>query len=247
METLRSPSAQSRILPRTAWLLWHGCRRRLATRAMRVTNALVWDDSGLEGYKKLWRSPRSSVIGRHDRLRGSATSFEMICMLRSPQHSSARHLIPCRAPQSWAISRHLDDDRSPPLGERPICRRSAPLNVRGYWQAFVARRIGTPWMINPPMSCATVGTFVRLGWRQRAQEPADFFFCDRPAPGWNQWAEVVGREPRKPRFIGDMPMAGGFDFIRSASTSSLMNASRRRARVGRGPATTMAGGRGCGD
>ena len=26
----------------------------------------------------------------------------------------------------------------------------------------------------------------------------------RPA-GWWQWAEVVGREARKPRFLGDMP------------------------------------------
>jgi hypothetical protein len=87
-----------------------------------------------------------------------------------------------------------------------------------YWQAFVARRDGgTPWDDYTPYELRTVGTFVRLGWRQRAQELLDFFFADRRPPGWNQWAEVVGREPRKPRFVGDMPHGWvASDFIRSA-------------------------------
>src|SRR5262249_53939047 len=59
--------------------------------------------------------------------------------------------------------------------------------------------------------------FGRLGWRQRAQELLDFFFASRRPPGWNQWAEVVGRELRQPRFIGDMPHGWvASDFIRSA-------------------------------
>jgi hypothetical protein len=33
----------------------------------------------------------------------------------------------------------------------------------------------------------------------------DFFMADRRPATWNQWAEVVGRQPREPRFIGDMP------------------------------------------
>jgi hypothetical protein len=33
----------------------------------------------------------------------------------------------------------------------------------------------------------------------------EFFMADRRPGPWNQWAEVVGREPRKARFIGDMP------------------------------------------
>jgi hypothetical protein len=87
-----------------------------------------------------------------------------------------------------------------------------------YWQAFVARRDGRiPWDDYTPYELRTVGTFVRLGWRQRAQELLDFFFADRRPPGWNQWAEVVGREPRKARFVGDMPHGWvASDFIRSA-------------------------------
>jgi hypothetical protein len=44
-----------------------------------------------------------------------------------------------------------------------------------------------------------------------------FFLADRRPSGWRQWAEVVGREPRAPRFLGDMPHTWcGSDFIRSA-------------------------------
>jgi hypothetical protein len=34
---------------------------------------------------------------------------------------------------------------------------------------------------------------------------------------WNQWPEVVGRDPRQPRFVGDMPHGWvASDFIRAA-------------------------------
>ena len=73
------------------------------------------------------------------------------------------------------------------------------------------------WEDYTPYELRAVGTFVRLGWRQRAQELLEFFFADRRPPGWNQWAEVVGREPRKPRFVGDMPHGWvASDFMRSA-------------------------------
>ena len=32
-----------------------------------------------------------------------------------------------------------------------------------------------------------------------------FFDRDRRPAGWNQWAEVVARDARAPRFLGDMP------------------------------------------
>jgi hypothetical protein len=39
---------------------------------------------------------------------------------------------------------------------------------------------------------------------------------DRRPAAWNQWAEVVGADPRAPRFLGDMPHTWvGTDFIRS--------------------------------
>ena len=39
---------------------------------------------------------------------------------------------------------------------------------------------------------------------------------DRRPAEWNQWAEVVGRDPRTSRFVGDMPHGWvASDFIRS--------------------------------
>ena len=68
-----------------------------------------------------------------------------------------------------------------------------------------------------PYELRIVGTFVRLGWRDRAQALLAFFLADRRPPAWNQWAEVVGRDPRQPRFVGDMPHAWvASDFIRAA-------------------------------
>jgi hypothetical protein len=87
-----------------------------------------------------------------------------------------------------------------------------------YWREFVARREGkTAWDAYTPYELRVVGTFVRLGWRERAQALLAFFMADRRPLAWNQWAEVVGRDPRRPRFVGDMPHGWvASDFIRAA-------------------------------
>lgn len=74
-----------------------------------------------------------------------------------------------------------------------------------YWQHFQQRLTDTSWDAYTPYELRNVATFVHLGWRDRALELLEFFMNDRRPPEWNQWAEVVGREPRKTRFIGDMP------------------------------------------
>lgn len=87
-----------------------------------------------------------------------------------------------------------------------------------YWREFVARRDGTrEWKDYTPYELRTIGTFVRLGWRDRAHEALAFFFADQQPRSWNQWAEVVSRTPRKPFFVGDLPHAWvGSDYVRSA-------------------------------
>ncbi len=87
-----------------------------------------------------------------------------------------------------------------------------------YWREFVARRDGQrDWDDYTPYELRTVGSLVRLGWGARAQELLKFFFADQRPQGWNQWAEVVGRDARRPRFVGDMPHAWvSSDYIRSA-------------------------------
>ncbi len=87
-----------------------------------------------------------------------------------------------------------------------------------YWTESVARRSGKrEWKDYTPYELRNVAAFVRLGWRQRAHEILDFFMNDRRPAAWNQWAEVVGRLPREPRFVGDMPHGWiSSDYIRSA-------------------------------
>ncbi len=87
-----------------------------------------------------------------------------------------------------------------------------------YWREFLERRSGSTHRDDyTPYELRNVGAFVRLGWRERAQQLLDFFLADRRPAGWNQWAEVVGREVRRPRFVGDMPHGWvASDFIQSA-------------------------------
>lgn len=87
-----------------------------------------------------------------------------------------------------------------------------------YWKRFVERRDGGgAWKDYTPYELRNVAAFVRLGWRERAHELLDFFMNDRRPRAWNQWAEVVGRVEREPRFVGDMPHGWiSSDYIRSA-------------------------------
>jgi F5/8 type C domain len=86
-----------------------------------------------------------------------------------------------------------------------------------YWREFLDRRDGrTAWEDYTPYEIRTVGTFVRLGWRERAHELLAFFLSGRRPAAWNQWPEVVGRDARQPRFVGDLPHGWvASDFIRA--------------------------------
>lgn len=85
-----------------------------------------------------------------------------------------------------------------------------------YWREFQTRAAGTrQWVDYTPYETRTIGSFVRLGWVDRIDPLLAFFMADRRPAAWNQWAEVVGRNPREIRFIGDMPHAWvASDFVR---------------------------------
>jgi hypothetical protein len=102
-----------------------------------------------------------------------------------------------------------------------------------YWDGFVARRDGkNAWEDYTPYEVRTIASFVRLGWRDRIGQLLTFFFADRRPAAWNQWAEVVGRDPRKPRFVGDMPHAWiASDFLRSAYDLFAYERAKDRALV----------------
>jgi hypothetical protein len=85
-----------------------------------------------------------------------------------------------------------------------------------YWEFFAARAGGGPWEAFTPYEIRTIGAFVRLGWRDRAQDLLAFFLDHRTPPGWRQWAEVVVSDTTRARFIGDMPHTWvGSDYVRS--------------------------------
>ncbi|HEY8469518.1 MAG TPA: discoidin domain-containing protein [Longimicrobiales bacterium] len=86
-----------------------------------------------------------------------------------------------------------------------------------YLREFRERRDGArEWEAYTPYELRSVGTMVRMGRKAEAHELLDYFLRDRRPTGWNQWAEVVWREYREPKFIGDTPHTWvGSDFIRS--------------------------------
>ncbi|HEX2211110.1 MAG TPA: discoidin domain-containing protein [Longimicrobium sp.] len=105
-----------------------------------------------------------------------------------------------------------------PLGGLGWLPRPALENTfeRYYRESIRARLDGAEWDGYTPYEWRTVGTFVRLGWKERAHEAIGLFFAHRRPQAWNHWAEVVFRDEKSPRFIGDMPHTWvGSDFIRS--------------------------------
>ena len=180
-----------------------------------------WDDFwSLKGYEGAIEI--GDALGHEaeaDRLRGERDGFrrDLLDSLRTAVAARGIGYLPGAAelgdfdPTSTAIAfaPRGDPGALPPDLVRPTYER--------YWREFTDRRDGkVAWEAYTPYELRIVGTFVRLGWRDRAQALLDFFLADRRPPAWNQWPEVVGHDPRQPRFIGDMPHGWvASDFIRA--------------------------------
>ena len=180
-----------------------------------------WDDfwalRGLSDAADLARA-----LGRDaDARRFAASRDEM----RSDVHASIRQVIASRGIDFVPGSAELADldatsttiALSPGEEQSRLPPRELAQTFEKYWDSFRARRAGTDGQeAYTPYEWRTVGAFIRLGWRERAKELADFLFADRRPAEWNQWAEVVWRDPRAAKFIGDMPHGWvGSDYIRS--------------------------------
>ena len=86
-----------------------------------------------------------------------------------------------------------------------------------YYRDFVAREHNDiPWESYTPYENRVIGSFVRLGEKERAHHLVRYFMADRRPAGWNHWTEVVWRDPKTMKYIGDMPHTWcGTDFVRS--------------------------------
>ena len=91
-----------------------------------------------------------------------------------------------------------------------------------YFEFFQDRAQGRKeWVDYTPYEHRVVGSMIMLGHRDRAHEMWDWFFMhQRPEMpggregGWRHWGEIVWKDQRAPKFIGDMPHTWvGSDFI----------------------------------
>lgn len=180
-----------------------------------------WDDFwALTGYKDA--VDIADALGRRDDARRIAAARDAFRadLLASIRSSVATHRIDY-LPGSAELG---DFDATSttialaPAGERAqLPAGLLEATFERYWREFARRRDDAQWKDYTPYEWRNVSAFVRLGWRDRAQQAIAFFMHDRRPAAWNQWAEVVGREAREARFIGDMPHGWvASDFIRAA-------------------------------
>jgi hypothetical protein len=89
--------------------------------------------------------------------------------------------------------------------------------ARYYRNARGRTKPDSTWENYTPYEWRTVSAMLQLGMKHEALAMVDQFMRDRRPVEWQQWAEVVWRDKRAAKFIGDMPHTWvGSDFIRSA-------------------------------
>src|SRR5262249_42698002 len=105
----------------------------------------------------------------------------------------------------------------PVQAENALPKAALEQTFQRYYPFFGDRRTGKKmWDAFTPYEIRNIGAFVRLGWRDRAQELNGWFLRYRKPVGWLQWPEVVWNDERKPHFIGDLPHTWvGSDYVRS--------------------------------
>lgn len=106
---------------------------------------------------------------------------------------------------------------NPVEAESLLGRPALERTFERYWEFFRDRRDGRhDWDAYTPYEMRTIGAFVRLGWRARADSLLQWFMLGQRPAGWRQWPEVVWKDERAPHFLGDLPHAWvGSDFVRS--------------------------------
>ena len=180
-----------------------------------------WDDFwALTGYRGAARIAKA--LGRNADARTFAKQGDEFQrdLVRSIEASRAIHhvdYIPGSADRGDFDATSTTIALSPADGQSFLPAPWLDATFERYWREFADRRDGTrPWDAYTPYELRNVGAFTRLAWRDRTGALLGFFLAGRRPAGWNQWAEVVGREDRTPRFVGDMPHGWvASDYIRS--------------------------------
>jgi hypothetical protein len=88
-----------------------------------------------------------------------------------------------------------------------------------YYEDVLGRQDGKVWDSYSPYELRNVEVLVRMGQRERAMTLLHALMADQRPAAWNQWGEIVWRDPAAPKFIGDMPHTWvGSAMIRSVRT-----------------------------
>ena len=111
-----------------------------------------------------------------------------------------------------------------PVGElRNLPEPAFRATFEQYYRYFTARKADRShdpqFERYTPYEFRIVGPMIRMGLKKQAYEVLKYLFDGLRSPAWNGWAEVVWRDPRAPKFIGDLPHSWvGAEFIRSVRT-----------------------------
>lgn len=77
-----------------------------------------------------------------------------------------------------------------------------------YLQGWQRQREGAQDGANySPYQIRIISALVRLGRRDQALELLRYFLAERQPLAWNQWPEIIWRDPRSPGHLGDLPHA----------------------------------------
>ena len=180
-----------------------------------------WDDLfALRGFKDA--AYLAAALGRGDEARhwGQARDEfqnELVGSIKAAMAAHKIDYIPGAADLGDFDATSTTIALEPVQAENALPRTALEQTFQRYYQFFRDRSTAKkPWEAFTPYEIRNIGAFVRLGWRDRAQELNDWFLQYRKPIGWRQWPEVVWHDERKPHFIGDLPHTWvGSDYVRS--------------------------------
>ncbi|MFB3910289.1 MAG: discoidin domain-containing protein [Candidatus Eisenbacteria bacterium] len=182
-----------------------------------------WDDLfALRGYRDA--ATIASILGRDGeaaRLRATAQQFaaDLANSIRGSMAAHGIDYVPGSADlgdfDATSTTIALDPVQA---GPAVVPEGALRATFERYWDFFEKRATGAEsWEAFTPYEIRNMGAFVRLGWRERAQELLRFLLAHREPIGWRQWPEVVWNHPGEARFVGDMPHTWcGSDYVRAA-------------------------------
>jgi hypothetical protein len=159
------------------------------------------DAAGAARYAAAGREMRADVVA------SVARSMQVHGMRALPGAAELGDLDPTSSTMALEPAQALAD----------LPRTAVEATFDSAWATLERRRQpGATWDIFVPYEWRDVGAYIRLDQPERARSYAAWLLGMRRPAAWNQWSEGVWREPRTPKFIGDMPHGWvASDFMRA--------------------------------